>query len=90
MDGVFLCQFCLPAQRLRVAQVIVVVVQRTFWLLVPFKDWLGFLYIDPICKSFSPPFVIFRNGVKLWKVICYNFCLHCRLMICAGTPAAMV
>lgn len=37
-------------------------------LVVAFKEWLGLGDVGPLGKALAPPFVIFGDGVILWKV----------------------
>ena len=61
-------QRCLLLAHLRQAQVVEAQVGRDARLVMAAEQRLGLGNISPLGESFSPPFVIFWDGVVLWKI----------------------
>src|SRR4051794_27505388 len=66
------CKSCLCNACFFETKVIEAEVRRQMRLIVIFKQCLSLYYIRPFCKTFTPPFIIFRYWMKLRKVNGYG------------------
>ena len=63
-------QFSLLLTYFRHPEIIIAKVGGDMGLIVPPEQRLCFTDISPFGKSFSPPFIVFRDRVKLWQIGC--------------------
>ena len=65
--AVFFCNFSLPLQSFLIQKVIIIIVKRNSWLVMPLKKWFGSFHV------MSPPFIIFWRFMELWQIECNYF-----------------
>ena len=75
VDSVTRSQLCLFLQHTWIAQVVVSKHRGNMRLIVAVKIRTSCAHIGPLSKSFSPPFIIFRDRVKLREIKrdCFQF-----------------
>jgi hypothetical protein len=54
----------------RISKIVMTEIRRNMRLIVTMELGSRFVDIDPLSKSFSPPFIVLRNSVVLGQVKC--------------------
>ena len=68
INAVLFGDFALPFKGFNIAEIVIVVIKRHAWLVMPLKQWFCTFYIYPFGKSLTPPFIVLGYGVELGKV----------------------